>query len=88
MATKDKVQVAEDSTGNQTEGSKLDAEPSQNGENGEAEASNNKLAKAVSTPPATSDLPNDVKLKLRKLEKLEKTYPGAWLQRTPVCPDL
>ena len=40
------------------------------------EPSKEKRAAEPATPPATSELPPEIKQKLRKLEKLEATYPG------------
>lgn len=53
-----------------------------NGDNGEASQSGTEqTANApLAAPPASSELPPEVRARLRKLEKLEKTYPGS---RTP-----
>jgi hypothetical protein len=37
-------------------------------------------AEKVASEKATPELPAEVKTRLRKLEKLEKTYPGMWLR--------
>lgn len=76
---KDAGKVAGDAPGNGA------ADPTPNADNGEADRPDTEQTARVSrgASAASSELPPEVRARLRKLDKLEKTYPGSYHHSAP-----
>ncbi|KAK1641450.1 hypothetical protein BDP81DRAFT_133571 [Colletotrichum phormii] len=74
---------AADKDGNMDKSEENVKDKAEEGQNGDKEQEKGaEGAAAAAAPPAAAELSPEVKMKLRKLEKLEKTYPGVYTTRT------